>query len=139
METTTPDGREEKYNTMLPAWSALSPHDLSPPGLGLDEAANVLRRSFDLSAGPSAARQAAVARYPRTGFEAAAVTGLGFRRQQADASVGAAANRRDSVRAPLRCRGRRNQPAARIRNAQVSPWTRLPVFSAWVGKAENAD
>lgn len=139
VETTVADGREEEYDTVLPAWSALSQHDLSLPGLGFDEAADVLRRSFDLSGGPFAARQAAVARYSRTGFEAAAVTGLGF-----------------AVSRPMRRSGQRRTAEIRFvhpyavvavatnpRDAsgtlKSSPWTGLPVFSAWVGKAENAD
>ncbi len=57
---------------VLPAWSAFSEVDLTARGLGFEAARKALVPSGD----PWDARQAAMARYSRTGFEAAAVTAI---------------------------------------------------------------
>ncbi len=68
--------REERCTAVLPAWSADSTIDLSEPGLGFEVAAAALARLLEIQRFFFVAKQACVARYSRTGFEAAAVTGL---------------------------------------------------------------
>ncbi len=121
--------REERWAAVLPAWSATSEHELSPPSFGFAEAAAVLGRLFD--AGDWEARQSATARYHRVGFEAAAVTvlavRLGFRPPQPGLQ-------RDALL-------RFDRPYAVVASAVAdgeSPWSGLPVFSAWVAEPEEA-
>ncbi|HEX5812864.1 MAG TPA: hypothetical protein VFY38_12210 [Pseudonocardia sp.] len=128
---TESDGEEgeERLVAVLPAWSATSDHDLSPAAFGFADAAAVLGRLFD--APDWEARQAATARYDRVGFEAAAVTVVAARM---------------SFRPPQRGRQRDallrfDRPYAVVANAVAdgeSPWSGLPVFSAWVAEPQNA-
>jgi hypothetical protein len=114
---------------VLPAWSARSEHDLTAPELGFGAAAGAL------GAGRWDARQAAMAKYSRTGFEAAAVTAL----------VGLAAYARP--RATRRVAELRfGHPYAVVAVATgtgdgtaSAAWRGLPVFSAWVREPEDAD
>lgn len=72
-----PDGRAEKCTAVLPAWSAASGHDLTrDPGLGFGAAAATPADLMNLDPSWHRAGQAAVARYSRTGFEAAAATSV---------------------------------------------------------------
>ena len=76
-QTTAPDGREERYAAVLTAWSAESMHDLSgDPGLGFSAAAAALAALAGLDPLVYEAKQAAIARYSLTGFEAAALTAV---------------------------------------------------------------
>jgi hypothetical protein len=109
---------------VLPAWSAQSELDLSQPGLGFDAVKNALVPA----AAPWQARQAAMARYSRTGFEAAAATMF-------------------AVAAAARLPGRRRvadlrfgHPFAVVAVAVDGPelWQGIPVFSAWVTEPEDA-
>ena len=115
---------------MLPAWSARSEHDLDAPELGFDAVASTLAPGD-----PWAAKQAAMAKYSRTGFEAAAVTAL----------VALMAHR-----APQTTRRvaelRFGHPYAVVAVATgtdggsaSATWHGLPVFSAWVSEPEDAD
>jgi hypothetical protein len=120
---------------VLPAWSASSRQDLTDPALGFSAAI----RGLVPGAEQWDARQAAMARYTRTGFEAAATTAMVAR-------VAARIPARHRV-AELRfanpyavvavatgpVAGRDRPPAA------VSPWNGLPVFSAWVSQPDDAD
>jgi len=119
------DGREERCTAVLPAWSASSEHDLSDPGLGFAAAAQALAPGD-----PWQARQAAMARYTRVGFEAAAVTGLAV-------AMAMRVPRPGLIRtAELRF----GHPFAVV--AVVTgdgPWQGLPVFSAWVARPEDAE
>jgi Serpin (serine protease inhibitor) len=115
---------------VLPAWSARSEHDLTAPELGFAAAASALAPGD-----PWDARQAAVAKYSRTGFEAAAVTAM----VTFSAYVQPQATRRV---AELRY----GHPyavvavATEISDSTASPaWTGLPVFSAWIGEPEDAE
>jgi hypothetical protein len=109
---------------VLPAWSAESELDLSGQGLGFDAVKNALVPA----AAPWQARQAAMARYTRTGFEAAAATmfavamsaRLPGRRRVADLRFG--------------------HPYAVVAVAVDGPpqWQGVPVFSAWVTEPEDA-
>jgi hypothetical protein len=136
VSTTARDGKEERCTAVLPAWSARSTHQLTDPRLGFA----AVRHALD-PAGPWQASQAAMARYTRTGFEAAAVTAL--------AVAAAAMTRKPGIRRTAELRfghpfavvavatgnaasTGRNQPAPQ------DPWHGLPVFSAWVASPEDA-
>jgi hypothetical protein len=114
----------DSCTAVLPAWSASSELDLTEPVLGFAAAKRGLVGPSD----PWRARQAAMARYSRTGFEAAAVTGLA-----ATLAAHLPARRRD---AELRF----GHPYAVVALVQDdrSPWHGLPVFSAWVAEPEDA-
>ena len=136
---TAAGGREERCTAVLPAWSADSSYDLSQPGLGYDTAAAALAGLLGLTAYRCEARQACVARYSRTGFEAAAVTAM-------------AVMMSTHLRPPgvLRMAELRfGHPFAVVavaadedhdhkRNTGASPWHGMPVFSAWVSRPEEA-
>lgn len=114
----------DSCSAVLPAWSASSQHDLTDPVLGFAAAGRGLVHGPD----PWDARQAAMARYSRTGFEAAAVTTM---------AVGLAA------RVPALHRHaelRFGHPFAVVALVQDvgSRWHGLPVFSAWVTEPEDA-
>ncbi len=70
------DGREERFRTFMPAWSAESSIDLADPTVGFPAAASALAAALGLDQYILEAKQAAVARYGRVGFEAAAVTSM---------------------------------------------------------------
>ena len=112
---------------VLPAWSATSDLSLADPALGFAAArAALLPGNPD----PWQARQAAMARYSRTGFEAAAVTAFAV----------ALAARIPALRreAELRFAHPYAVVAVATDGDQVSPWHGLPVFSAWVAEPEDA-
>ena len=118
----------DSCTAVLPAWSATSEHDLTDPSArlrGRQERARARR-------GPWQARQAAMARYSRTGFEAAAVTGCCRR----GGGCGAARKREAQLRFahPYAVVAVTTDPAA----AASGPWHGLPVFSAWVSEPEDA-
>jgi len=123
-------GREERCTAVLPAWSARTELDLSDPGLGFAAAAQALAPGD-----PWQARQAAMARYTRVGFEAAAVTGLAV-------ALAMTVPRPGLIRtAELRF----GHPFAVVAvisgdpgDPGGSPWHGLPVFSAWVAQPEDA-
>ncbi|MER7416945.1 hypothetical protein ABT346_09200 [Micromonospora peucetia] len=72
--TYAPDGREELVTAVLPCWSARSRHDLTAPGLGFSAVAGVFGELLESPGLGYEAAQAAMARYGRYGFEAAAIT-----------------------------------------------------------------
>ena len=136
-----PRSREERCIAVLPAWSAGSTIDLSGAGLGFEVAAAALARLLGIEQFFFAAKQACVARYNRTGFEAAAVTGL------AASPLSMAAGPSGVVRiATLRF----GHPFAVVAvaaddghpgddaTARPGPWHGMPVFSAWVTSPEDA-
>jgi hypothetical protein len=114
----------DSCTAVLPAWSASSELDLAGPALGFAAA----KRGLVGPSGPWGARQAAMARYSRTGFEAAAVTGI--------AAYMGARMHGTHRHAELRF----GHPFAVVALVQDSgsPWHGLPVFSAWVTEPENA-
>jgi hypothetical protein len=119
-------GRQERYSAYLPAWTARSEHDLLPPELGLAQAGLALGHRFGEGRPVVEAKQVALARYGRRGFQAAAVTALMMTRS---ASVGKVGRRRT---AELRFA----HPYAAVAVATGGgPWGGLPVFSAWVAEA----
>jgi translation initiation factor 1 (eIF-1/SUI1) len=135
-EEMSQEGGGQEFTAVLPAWSANSTHDLRDPRLGFGAAARAI-------AGPDPwqAKQAAMARYTRIGFEAAAVTALAVYL---------------SMRAPSRglrrtAELRFGHPFAVVavtvdenydRNLgrpRAGPWHGVPVFSAWVAEPQDAD
>jgi hypothetical protein len=125
----------ERCTAVLPAWSARSEQDLSDPSLGFAAALSALAPGD-----PWEARQAAMARYNRTGFEAAAVTGavaamaMRVPRPSLVRSAELRFGHPYAVVAVVTGPGPGQAPAA-----SGSPWAGLPVFSAWVAQPEDAD
>jgi hypothetical protein len=133
-QITTPGGREEQCTAVLPAWSADSTHELTDPQLGFA----TVRHALD-PIDPWEARQAAMARYTRIGFEAGAVTALAI---ALSAVIG-----RPGVRRIAELRFGHPfavvavgaaEPQTSRRPVPHSPWDGLVVFSAWVTDPEEA-
>jgi len=121
-------GNEERHTAVLPAWSAQSTHELTAPEFGFAAAAGVLIALLPPGDYQFEARQSAVARYSRTGFEAAAVTAIGIR---ATAMLEPRGVRRTAIL-------RFGHPYAVVAVAQGGgPWHGVPVFSAWVTDPEE--
>ena len=116
---------------VLPAWEASSSHDLNAdPGLGFGAVGRALAAA--VPAAPDVqARQAAVARYGRWGFVAAAVTAVA----QRSAMVSSARVRSATLRfghpyaVVAVTRGRR----------RGDPWAGVPVFAAWVAEPSASE
>lgn len=123
--TSAPDGREEVCTAVLPAWSARSEHDLSAAELGFPAAAEVLARALRLTEYAFAAKQAAVAKYTRVGFEAAAITAMMM-------MAAGVPMFRDGVRRTAELRFGHPYAVVATANQPGSPWHHVPVFSAWV-------
>jgi hypothetical protein len=130
--TTAPDGREERCASILPAWRATSDHDLGRDGLGFPAAARALAAMLGLDEYKFQARQAAVAAYSRTGFEAAAVSAM---------AVAAAGYIEPRVGVLRDAELRFGHPYAvvAVTTQQDGPWDGVPVFSVWVSEPEDAD
>ncbi|MGC4851261.1 hypothetical protein ACLQ3F_28865 [Micromonospora sp. DT15] len=126
------DGREERHNAVLPCWSARNDHDLTAPALGFPAAASTLAAALALRINDFEARQTAVARFDRYGFEAAAVTGMAGITSMPPEGVARAAELRFG------------HPYAVVAVATdtraggvTGPWHGVPVFSAWVAEPED--
>lgn len=125
--------RGERAQAILPAWHASSEHKLlDVPDLGLGVAAGALRRRAGIEGGPLDAKQVAVAKYDRRGFEAAALTVLAL-----------ALSARIIPPGPFRTATLRfahpYAVVAATRARSDSPWAGLPVFAAWVTDPDDAD
>ena len=133
---------------VLPAWSANSSHNLRHPSLGFAAAKNAIAPGPD----PWQARQSAMARYSRTGFEAAAATAIGIelamrpsgRRREAElrfahpyAAVAIATDPQGSGQGGSAGQGRDAGQSGGGR-ASHGAWYGLPVFSAWVSQPADA-
>ncbi|HZE48665.1 MAG TPA: serpin family protein [Jatrophihabitantaceae bacterium] len=115
----------ERHVAVLPAWSARSEHPLMRPEFGFPAAAQGL---IDLLPGRGysvEAKQSALARFTRTGFEAAAVTGMAM-----TASLATEGRRRTATL-------RFGRPYAVVARATTGEWDGVPVFSAWVSAPEE--
>jgi hypothetical protein len=129
-------GREERCTAVLPAWSAHSTHRLTDPRLGFA----TVRHALD-PIDPWQARQAAMARYTRTGFEAGAVTELAV---VVSAEVQPPGVRRTAELrfghpfAVVAVAAGDARPRDSHRPVPPGPWHGLPVFSAWVADPEDA-
>ncbi|MEU1590443.1 hypothetical protein [Micromonospora sp. NPDC005710] len=132
VRTRARDGREERHHAVLPCWSAQSEHGLTAPALGFGAAATVLATAMGLSVDGYEARQTAVARFDRYGFEAAAVTGMfGVTSVPPEGVARTAELRFGHPYAVVAV-------ATDTRAAGVTgPWHGLPVFSAWVAEPED--
>lgn len=140
--TDAPDGREERCAAVLPAWSAESLHDLTGhPGLGFEAAAAALAALIGPGDFACQARQAAVARYSRTGFEAAAVTAMAVRGAMATTRPGLlrTAELRFGQPYAVVAAVTGNDPRGRQQAPARTPWHGLPVFSAWITQPEDAE
>ena len=133
VRTTQGDGRPERCRAALPAWTVSSEIELGLPGLGFAE----LRPLFADLIGPAAhveAAQRAAATYSRTGFEAAAVTGM--------AVALSARQERDGIlrKAVIRFSHPFAAVATAVDRRRQGPWHGLPVFSGWIAEpSEPAD
>jgi hypothetical protein len=117
---------------VLPAWSAQSQHDLADPGLGFGAA---VRGLLTGTSDPWSARQAAMARYTRTGFEAAAVTmAAGFLALRPATSTRRVAELRFGH--PYAVVAVTTDGTAASGGSPA--WHGVPVFSAWVAEPEDA-
>jgi hypothetical protein len=131
-QTTTAWSDQERFDSVLPAWSAESTHELT--GLdGFADAAAGLAALLppDPRGHAFAARQAALARYTRTGFEAAAVTAMGLR--------SAAMQLKQARLRTARVEFMHPYAVVAVSVAEPSsPWAALPLFSAWIAQADEA-
>lgn len=127
---------EERFTSIMPAWSAKNDIDLTgAPGLGLGAAAAAIARVLELVDWRFEARQSAVAEYSAVGFEAAAVTGLAVRGFARPAPKVAPRRAVVRFRHPYAVvAATRNDP----RQPSPAAWHGLPVFSAWVAEATSA-
>jgi hypothetical protein len=130
-QTTAPDGREERCVAVLPAWSADSKHGLARPELGFGGASAVLAEALGLPGRDYEAKQSAVARYSREGFEAAAVTAMAV-------PLGFSPTRDGLVREAVLRFGHPYAVVAVTTDRAGGPWHGLPVFSAWVATPTDA-
>jgi hypothetical protein len=126
---TAASGREERCSAVLPAWEARSELDLGHPDLGFPAGARAIAELLGLSEYDYEARQSAVARYTRVGFEAAAVSAM-------FTTTGFTMPRDGVVRtAELRFA----HPYAVVAVASGGgPWNGVPVFSAWVANPSGS-
>jgi hypothetical protein len=133
-EITALDGREEQCTAVLPAWSAHNNHQLTDPRLGFA----TVRHALD-PIDPWQARQAAMARYTRVGFEAGAVTALGVQLSMPAWRPG--------VRRIAELRFGHPFAVVAVGDAEHkysprpvprNPWHGLVVFSAWIADPEEA-
>ncbi|RAO63572.1 hypothetical protein PSN01_00413 [Micromonospora saelicesensis] len=132
VRTRARDGREERHTAVLPCWSARSEHDLTAPALGFPAVAATLATAMTLPVERFEARQTAVARFDRYGFEAAAVTAMFGLTSLPPEGVARTAELRFghpyavvAVATDTRAGG------------TAGPWHGVPVFSAWVAEPEE--
>jgi len=133
-EEMSPAGAGESCQAFLPAWEANSMHDLADPRLGFGAAAVALGKGD-----PWQARQAAMARYTRVGFEAAAVTAMGIRMSMPMHGLRRTAELRFChpyavIAVAADDSGRRGETAS----SWAGRWNGVPVFSAWVAEPREA-
>ncbi|MEU8015546.1 hypothetical protein AB0B74_06225 [Micromonospora parva] len=132
VRTRARDGREERHHAVLPCWSARSEHDLTAAVLGFPAASATLAKTLALPIENVEARQTAVARFDRYGFEAAAVTGMFGLTSLPPEGVARTAELRFGhpyavVAVATDSRG----------DGVTGPWHGVPVFSAWVAEPED--
>ncbi|MEU8238436.1 hypothetical protein AB0C07_09335 [Actinoplanes missouriensis] len=134
--THAPDGHEERHRALLPCWTTSDDHDLSDPSLGFPLAARILAPLLGRTDLAFDAKQAAMARFGRYGFEAAAVTGFATSDSEPAAGVIRTAELRFghpyavvAVATDLTF----DADGGRVRG----PWHGVPVFSGWVSQPED--
>ncbi len=136
-----PARQEHWVDVTLPAWSARSRHALTELGadLGFEAAGQLLGPLLGRPTLPATAVQAAVARYHRRGFEAAALTAMPL------AGAAALVPGQVTIRAARLRFGHPYAVVARARDVAdtwvpddaAHPWHRVPVFAAWVSEVEE--
>ncbi|RLP97407.1 hypothetical protein [Micromonospora sp. CV4] len=132
VRTRARDGREERHTALLPCWSARSEHDLSAPALGFAAASAALATALALPVQDFEARQAAMARFGRYGFEAAAVTGMfELTSMPPEGVVRTAELRFGHPYAVVAVATDKRADGA------TGPWHGVPVFSGWVTEPEE--
>jgi hypothetical protein len=134
-EEMSPHGPGERCRAVLPAWEARSAHDLTDERLGFAAAATALG-----DRGPWSAKQAAMARYTRVGFEAAAVTAMAIALSARLPGIA----RMGEIRfghpyAVVAVAASDPQADPEGANDWLDHWNGLPVFSAWVAKPGEAE
>ncbi|MGW5559722.1 hypothetical protein ACWER9_21195 [Micromonospora sp. NPDC003944] len=132
VRTQARDGREERHHAVLPCWSARSDHDLADPALGFGAATATVATAMALPVESFLARQSAVARFDRYGFEAAAVTGMFGRTSLPPEGVARTAELRFGHPYAVVAVATDRRP-----DGSTGPWHGLPVFSAWVVEPED--
>jgi hypothetical protein len=132
VSTHSQDGREQRFRSIVPAWSAQTTLDLRDPGLGFAAAASAIGEVLETPGLRYEAKQSALARYSRVGFEAAAVT----------ATMGMALSRgRRGIRRVAELRFGHPYAVVAVTVDEERgrrPWHGLPVFSAWIADPEDA-
>ncbi|HEX4428441.1 MAG TPA: serpin family protein [Frankiaceae bacterium] len=130
------EDQEEKRYALIPAWHATTELDLAATDLGFGIAAEALMALLPPGHYDHGAVQSAVASYKREGFEAAAITGLYIR---------ASARRPQPRVRDLEVRFVRPYAVVAVTRGRRNggdpwhdPWWGMPVFSAWVERADNA-
>lgn len=124
-------GREERHSALLPCWSARSEHQLTGAGLGFEAAVRAVGRRLGEAGLEVTAQQAAMARFGRYGFEAAAVTAVfGLVSLPPEGVVRTAQLRFGHPYAVVAV-------ATDERRDGTGPWHAVPVFSAWVADPEE--
>jgi hypothetical protein len=126
------DGREEKYCTTLPAWSAQTRLDLTGVSVGFPAAASALMDALGLHGGPSAALQSTAARFSTVGFEAASITALDVVMGQPIFRAG--------IRRSAHLRFGHPYAVVAVTTAPdtgIALWNGLPVFSAWITQPDE--
>ena len=129
-ETASFLGSPERYEFLLPAWEATSDHKLLDGELGFQQAGGALIELLPSDGYDLEARQSAMARYSREGFEAAAVTGLAVRMAAHSPHEGPVRTARVEFTRP-------HAVVAATRGDDE--WDGLPVFSAWITEAVPAE
>ncbi|RLP86007.1 hypothetical protein EAD89_22240 [Micromonospora sp. BL4] len=132
VRTRARDGREERHTALLPCWAARSEHDLSAPALGFPAASAALATALALPVQDFEARQAAMARFGRYGFEAAAVTGMFELTSMPPEGVARTAELRFGH--PYAVVAVATDKRA---DGATGPWHGVPVFSGWVTEPEE--
>ncbi|PWR04924.1 hypothetical protein DKT68_29720 [Micromonospora acroterricola] len=132
VRTRARDGREERHTALLPCWSARSEHDLGAPALGFPAASATLATALALPVQDFEARQAAMARFGRYGFEAAAVTGMFELTSMPPEGLARTAELRFGN--PYAVVAVTTDKRA---DGATGPWHGVPVFSGWVAEPEE--
>ena len=132
-ETQADAEKPERYEFLVPAWQAQTDHDLLAAEFGFADAGAAVIALLPPPPDDYSieARQSAMARYTRVGFEAAAVTALGAR------VMSMVVRPSRTVRT---ARVEFTRPHAVVAaTAGSGDWDGLPVFSAWVAEAVPAE
>ncbi|MFF0154662.1 hypothetical protein [Micromonospora sp. NPDC005203] len=132
VRTRARDGREERHTAVLPCWSARGEHDLSAPELGFPAATVALAGALAQPVRGFEARQTALARYGRYGFEAAAVTGMFGLVSLPPEGVARTAELRFGHPYAVVAVASDARP-----DGTAGPWHGVPVFSAWITDPEE--